>query len=493
VESVTPAASGALLFSPAVLAALPELGRPRRRAPGRIAALLAVALLAGVGAGAQVTQGGALPEVPLFPPDNWWNVDISQAPVDANSATYIGWIGTSRGMHPDFGGDVDPTNPGSTAIYGMPYAVVPGNQPLETVTFVSSPDQSDNGAPGHPLGYPIPVAARTQGKWIEGGTPGGCNDSDCHMLIVDRDNRILYELYQAHWNVNLSRWEAGSGAIFVLDSDGRRPDTWTSADAAGLAILPGLVRYDEAFASAPIRHAFRFTLRDSNGYVYPGSHVAGSNPAAPPLGTRLRLKATVDLSGYTAEVQKIFQAMKTYGLLLADNGSDMYVQGTYDTRWNNDVLNPAFAALTASDFDVIELGWKPAVATSTGPLSFYTLAPCRLLDTRAAPGLLGAPAIPPNTQRILTAASQCGVPAAARALSLNLTVVNTAGSGYLSLFAGDAGPPLASVLNFTPGTTRANNALVMLASSGTCSFGIQHATPSNTPVQVVADVNGYFQ
>jgi hypothetical protein len=180
------------------------------------------------------------------------------------------------------------------------------------------------------------------------------------MLIIDRDNRIDYELYAVHWTG--SQWQAGSGAIFPLDSNARRPDGWTSADAAGLAILPGLIRYDEAFGSDPIRHAFRVTVRSTNGYVFPGSHNAGSTSGALPMGARLRLKAGKNISTFTPEVQRIFQAMKTYGLIVADNGSDMYISGTYDTRWNNDVLNPAFAALTASDFEVITLGYAPPSA-----------------------------------------------------------------------------------------------------------------------------------
>ncbi|HMC22229.1 MAG TPA: hypothetical protein VKL19_10305, partial [Thermoanaerobaculia bacterium] len=181
---------------------------------------------------------------------------------------------------------------------------------------------------------------------------------DRHMLIVDRDNRILYELYALRWTG--SRWEAGSGAVFPLDSNARRPDGWTSADAAGLAILPGLIRYDEAFGTQPIRHAFRFTVRSTNGYVYPASHRAGSTSGALPMGARLRLKASKDLSSYPPDVQRIFQAMKTYGLIVADNGTDMYISGTYDTRWNNDVLNPAFGSLTTSDFEVVQLGWQPS-------------------------------------------------------------------------------------------------------------------------------------
>jgi hypothetical protein len=183
------------------------------------------------------------------------------------------------------------------------------------------------------------------------------------MLIVDRDHRILFELFALQWNAAASRWEAGSGATFALDSNARRPEGWTSADAAGLAILPGLVRYDEVFGSDPIRHAFRVTVRRTNGYVFPASHRAGDTQGALPMGARLRLKASKDISGFPEPVRKILQAMKTHGLIVADNGSDMYITGTYDTRWDNDVLNPAFRALTAGDFDVVRLGWEPPART----------------------------------------------------------------------------------------------------------------------------------
>src|SRR5207244_3746500 len=181
--------------------------------------------------------------------------------------------------------------------------------------------------------------AKGEQKWIEGGLAGGDPnaDGDRHMLLVDRDNRILYELYALRWTG--SRWEGGSGATWPLDSNVRRPEGWTSADAAGLAILPGLVRYDEVFGGDPIRHAFRVTVRRSNGYVYPASHRAGSTAGALPMGARLRLKAGKDISGFPEPLRRVFQAMKTYGLIVADNGSDMYVSGTYDTRWDNDALN----------------------------------------------------------------------------------------------------------------------------------------------------------
>jgi hypothetical protein len=295
---------------------------------------------------------------PLFPPDNWWNQDVTQAPVDPRSAQFIAFInnGGTRRLHPDFGGY---ESPGSIGIYGFPYVVVGADQPKRTVSFYYG-DESDG--VDHATGrsfpfYPIPDEAITQPHWIEGGYPGASSaGGDRHMLIVDRDNRHLYELYDLRWNG--SQWTAGSGAFFDLDTNTRRPDGWTSADAAGLAILPGLVRHDEVFGPDEIRHAFRVTVRATNGYVWPASHRAGSNPQALPMGARLRLKPSKDLSGFRPEIQKIFRAFQRYGLIVADNGSDMFVSGAFDPRWNNDILNPAFRALNANDFEVIELGWR---------------------------------------------------------------------------------------------------------------------------------------
>jgi hypothetical protein len=290
----------------------------------------------------------------VFPVTNWWNVDISAAPVDPQSAQIIDWISgrntnpaAIRRLHPDFG----------PPPYGMPYVVVAGDQPRVPLTFVEYADESDAGAPGLP-GYPIPDEARTQPNYIEGGIPGGGSTGDRHLLVVDRDRWLLYESFATRWNGAASRWEAGSGAVFDLSSNQRRPEGWTSADAAGLAIFPGLVRHDEVFGTDEIRHAFRVTTRATNGYVWPASHRAGSTPGAPPLGTRLRLKPSRDISGFAPEVQRIFRAMQRYGLIVADNGSDMYITGTMDARWDNDVLNPAFRGLTADDFEVIELGWN---------------------------------------------------------------------------------------------------------------------------------------
>jgi hypothetical protein len=260
----------------------------------------------------------------------------------------------------------------------MVYLTVPGTQPLEAVVFDYG-EESDAGAPGRPPGYPIPVEAKTQPKWIEGGYPGSAPvGGDKHLLIVDRDHRLLFETWDTRYNTATARWEAGSGAVFPLDSNARRPDGFTSADAAGLAILPGLVRYDEAFGTDPIRHAFRVTVRSTNGYVWPASHRAGSTTGALPMGARIRLKASKDVSAFADPSRRIFQAMKTYGLIVADNGSDLYVQGSYDTRWNNDVLNPAFSSLKGSDFEVVQLGWKPSGGGSPSGCSPSATALCLL-------------------------------------------------------------------------------------------------------------------
>jgi len=307
--------------------------------------------------------------LPVFPADNWWNTDISTAPVDAKSASFISFIGTTRKLHPDFGGE---ESPGSTAIYGFPYAVVSGSQAKQAVSFLYW-DESDgvnmNTGAAIPF-YPIPTQAISQAHWVEGGSPGSVDERDMgdrHLLMIDCTNRTLYELYNVWYSNAEHQWHAGSGAFYDMTRNDRRTEGWTSADAAGLAIFPGLVRYDEAANSAvaEINHAFRVTVRSSNGHVYPASHTAGSTTGALPMGARLRLKKSVNgidpVTRTTDPVaRKIFRAMQKYGLIVADNGSDMYISGTFDVRWNNGTLNPAFSALSASDFEVVQLGWKPA-------------------------------------------------------------------------------------------------------------------------------------
>lgn len=343
-------------YTPLQINRLP-CGTARERLTGvrsRLSVLAAVLALSVVLLRADAVLIGTLPSRQVFPEDNWWNQDVTAAPVDPQSSAIIDWISgrnsnpsAIRRLHPDFG----------PPPYGIPYVVVSGDQPRVPLTFVEYGSESDAGIPGLP-GYPIPNDARTSPNYIEGGVAGGGTSGDRHLLIVDRDRWVLYESYATRWNAAQARWEAGSGAIFDLARNDRRPDGWTSADAAGLAIFPGLVRHDEAFGSGEITHALRVTTRATNGYVWPASHRAGSTAGAPPMGARLRLKSAKDISGFTPEVQRIFRAMKRHGLIVADNGSDMYISGTMDARWNNDVLNPAFRSLTADDFEVIELGWR---------------------------------------------------------------------------------------------------------------------------------------
>lgn len=291
---------------------------------------------------------GSLGGLAVFPAGNWWNQDVSRAPVDPNSDAYLNFVGRTKKLHPDFG----------PSPYGIPFVVVSGDQPRVSPAWVAYGDESDNGAPGRPAGYPIPDEAKTQPNFIEGAVAGGGTSGDRHMLIVDRDHALLFETAGTYWDAALNRWEADCGAVFDLTRSDRRPDTWTSADAAGLAIFPGLVRYDDVYGTSEITHAFRVTVRATNGYVWPASHRAGGTAGALPMGARLRLKATTVLTGYPPELQRVFRAMQKYGLIVADNGSDMYVTGSMDARWNNDVLNPAFHSLTANDFEVVQLGWK---------------------------------------------------------------------------------------------------------------------------------------
>jgi len=302
--------------------------------------------------------------------------------------------GGTRSLHPDFGGEV---SPGSTGIYGMPYAIVNGSQPKQAVTFQYW-DESDgvdySTGQGLPF-YPIPLEAITQAHWVEGGAPANVDQrssSDRHLLMIDCDNEELYELYNVYYNSTQGKWHAGSGAFFDLNTNDRRPDGWTSADAAGLAIFPGLVRHDEVYdpSVTDIHHAFRVTVRATNGYVYPASHSAGTTTNAPPMGTRLRLKALVNGQNPVTRtndpnMQKIFRAMQRYGLIVADNGSDMYITGTFDTRWDNDILNPAFRLLTASDFEVIQLGWNPTPSDPPA-LSSISVNPSTVAGSMSATG-----------------------------------------------------------------------------------------------------------
>jgi hypothetical protein len=272
----------------------------------------------------------------LFPPDNPWNQDISQAPVDANSAALIASIGLDRGLHPDFG------TVWNGAPIGIPYVVVDASQPKVPVSFRYA-DESDPGP------YPIPPEAP-----IEGGPDA---DGDRHVLIIDRDIQLLYELYAAYPENGGSSWQAGSGAIFDLQSNDLRPERWTSADAAGLPILPGLVRYDEVVEQGAIAHALRFTCRRTRrAFVPPARHFASRlrDPGLPPMGMRVRLRADFPVDPFPAAVQVILTALKSYGMFVADNGSDWFISGAPDPRWNDDELS-SLRGVMGRDFEVVHM------------------------------------------------------------------------------------------------------------------------------------------
>lgn len=270
----------------------------------------------------------------VLPPSSIWNTRVDTLPVHPDSDAFIATIGAATGLHPDFGSGLWNGGP-----IGIPFTTVPGSQPPVAVTF----DYDDESDPGP---YPIPEDAP-----IEGGPEA---TGDRHVLVVDRDRCRLYETWSS-WPQPDGSWHAGSGAVFDLGSNLLRPDGWTSADAAGLALLPGLVRWEEV-AAGEIRHAIRFTAsRTRKAHVWPARHDASSStdPDRPPMGQRFRLKATFDTSGFAAEVRVILEALKTYGLILADNGSNWYLSGVPDERWDNSVLH-TLGVVEGSDFEAVD-------------------------------------------------------------------------------------------------------------------------------------------
>ena len=286
----------------------------------------------GMSLGQSASLNGFIP----FPADNLWNTDISNAAVDPNSAAIINFIGPSIGLHPDFGSGLY-----DGQSIGIPYLIVGSTQGMLPIDFTAYGDESDPGP------MPIPVTAEIEGY----PAPGS---GDRHVLVLDNSNCWLYELYSAY--PNAASWDAGSAAVWDLTADEQRPYTWTSADAAGLSIFAGLARYDEV-AAGQINHALRFTLQSSQAaFVPPASHWAANstNPLAAPMGMRLRLKASFDISSFSAVNQVILTALKKYGMIMADNGSSMYITGAPDDNWNNDDLHN-LGSVTASDFDVIEM------------------------------------------------------------------------------------------------------------------------------------------
>ena len=287
-------------------------------------------------AGGGPGNGGSLDGFSIFPADNPWNTDISSAPVDPASPALIASIGSATGLHPDFG------TSWQGAPIGIPYVLVPADQPKVQVVF----DYAGESDPGP---YPIPADAPVEG--------GPASQGDRHVLVLDLAAARLYELYDAFPVAGGASWTAGSGAIFDLTSNALRPARWTSADAAGLPIFPGLVRYDEAVEAGAIHHALRFTVqRTRQAYVPPARHWASSSTsqALPPMGMRVRLKASVAIAGYPPHVQAILLALQHYGMFVADNGSNWYLSGTHDSRWNDEELS-ALGGIKGSDFEVVQM------------------------------------------------------------------------------------------------------------------------------------------
>jgi hypothetical protein len=283
--------------------------------------------------GAGANLNGVIP----FPSDSLWNKDISGSPVDPASTAIINFIGTGVAVHPDFGAGLY-----AGSYMGIPYTVVGSGQSRVSINFNAFGNESDPGP------MPIPANANIEGY----PNPSG----DQHVLVLDNSSCWLYELYGASTGSGGS-WNAGSAAVWDLLDNQQRPLTWTSADAAGLPIFPGLVRYDEV-ASGQIKHALRFTLQRSKAaFIPPASHWAAnsSDPSAAPMGMRMRLKSSFNVSGFSAQNQVILNALKKYGMIMADNGSSMYLSGAPDDRWDNDDLHQ-LGLLKASDFEVVAMG-----------------------------------------------------------------------------------------------------------------------------------------
>ena len=295
------------------------------RSVGVLALAASLVLVGGAPTAAAAVRIPGAPACRVFPAGNVWNQRVDSLPVRTDSEVLKTTIGLDRYLHPDFG---------SYSGYGIPYNVVSPSTPRSTVTF-RWPSESDR------VKYPIPTRFKREAG------------SDRHILMLDKSSCKLYELFAAQKSG--SRWSAGSGAVWDLDSNRLRPAGWTSADAAGLPILPGLARYDEVAAGA-ILHALRFTApRTRTSYIHPARHQSGESSSTdlPPMGLRVRLRADVDISGYPRQARVILTALKRYGMILADNGSPWYITGAPDSRWNDDQLHDLHG-IHGSDFEVVD-------------------------------------------------------------------------------------------------------------------------------------------
>ena len=303
---------------------------------------------AGGGGGGAVSSGGSAPgpsptlsDCSVFPADNPWNQDVSALPLHAESDAYIDSIGRDDNLHPDFG------TVWEGAPIGIPYTLVDSSASPVVIDYTAYGDESDPGP------FPIPPDAP-----IEGGPD---SDGDRHVLVIDADSCMLYELYRAFPVDGGSSWEAGSGVKWDLSVNDTHPEGCTSADAAGLPIFPGLVRYQEVVEKGEINHALRFTVSQTqHAYLAPASHYASSStdPTHPPMGLRVRMKAAYDCSEYSSEIQVICAGLKRYGMIIADNGSDWFISGAPDERWDDDALRD-LRQITGDAFEVVDTGAEP--------------------------------------------------------------------------------------------------------------------------------------
>jgi len=281
--------------------------------------------------------GPRVGECAVFPADNAWNQDVSQLPLRPDSDNIIDAIGRDDHVHPDFGTEWE------GAPIGIPYVTVAASTPMSDIRFTAYGDESDSGP------YPVPSDAPVEG--------GPDSDGDRHVIVVDTDACTLYELYRA-FPQGGDAWEADSGAVFDLRTNDQHPFTWTSADAAGLPIFPGLVRYDEVALQGELRHAVRFTVsRSRAALIAPARHYASSNTAVdlPPMGLRLRMKQSYDCTSYSSLARVVCDGLKRYGLLVADNGSDWYLSGAPDPRWDDDALGD-LKQIPGDAFEVVDTG-----------------------------------------------------------------------------------------------------------------------------------------
>ncbi len=428
-----------------------------------------------LGALALTPTGGSAAGLPsiggcqVFPADNIWNARIDTLPVHAMSSAWVTSIGANTGLKADFGSGLWQGEP-----IGIPYTTAPGSQAAVSIDFYYN-DQSDPGP------YRIPPDAP-----IEGG-------GDHHVLVVDRDRCLLTEVYDATKNSNTS-WSAGSGAIFDLGSNALRPSTWTSADAAGLPMLPGLARYDEV-AAGEIAHALRFTApQTQKAFIWPARHQAGAstNPNLPPMGARFRLKSSVNVSGYPAQIRVILVALQRYGMFLADNGSSWFINGIPDERWNNDTLQQLHAIvgnqLEAVDESSLMVSPDSAQARSGGaPAGTSTPTPTPPAGPTSTPTPTPRPSqwcAPRPPARVDVARSSAG--------RLDVTVTAGVGSGTASnqVHALRFGTPTNATIDVAGQTIAGNTRVALPAGSRQAGFSVQQTRPGEAvtvPVVVEDD------